>query len=113
MKLWYQLSKTIHNSKFLFILEKCIQGIQHHGLILFLGVLKLVCIPLTYIIRMLPCYSGAGWTSELVGSLNRIIEQMNHPRVDNGGIKLLLGLVSSLGEKHQNFKKIKIKITAL
>lgn len=108
MKLWYQLSKTIRNSKLLFILEKYIQGTQRRGLTLFPGVLKLVCIPLACLIsRMSTCSPGAGWTSEQSGSLNGIIKQMNHPCVNNGGIKLLIGLVSSLVEKHQNLKKKK------
>lgn len=50
----------------------------------------------------LTCHPEAGGTAEQASSLVKIIEQMNHPHVGNGAIKLLLVLVSSSVEKQQN-----------
>ena len=105
---WYQLS-NINWGLVILISQKCIQGIQHHYLIFL--TLKSLCIPLAPNSRQLAHGPGAGWTREQGGRQPevKIIQQMNHPHVDNGVVKLLPDLVSSLVEN----QTVQLKITGL
>lgn len=101
-KWWPQESETIRNSRLMFILEKgtprpsaslpdfCSRACEN-----WFAYLEPVPAALTW-------HPEAGGTAEQASSLVRILEQMNHPHVDNGAIKLLLVLVSSSVEKRQN-----------